>query len=224
MTQSIILTLLGGAVLRVSALSSLYVNYVRPGFRVPLVAAGVVVLALGVLGLVQEWRRPYAPGTARPSGPRAAWLLCLPVVIIFLIAPPALGSYAAGLDPAPRPMPAGPYAALPAGGPPAMSLGEFIGRARSGTSPSLAGRQVTLTGFAVRADGGRWYLTRMRIGCCAADASPLRVAVLGVPAPRDDTWVTVTGTWVPTPDERAPAPEMRATRLTVIAPPAEPYE
>ncbi|WP_344935347.1 TIGR03943 family putative permease subunit [Sphaerisporangium flaviroseum] len=249
MAQGLVMTLLGGAILRVSALSTIYVNYVKPGFRPLLIAAGLVIFALGVLGLIQEWRRPYAParqaggppGPERPHGssaghdhshgPRVAWLLCLPVIAIFLIAPPALGSFAAERDESPQPRPTAldAYGALAKDGPTAMPLGEFIGRAWGDANRSLEGRQVRLTGFAVPSKKkGQWYLTRMQLRCCAADAFPLKVTVLGVPAPRDDTWVEVTGAWVPTPYDKLPkgtvAPEMRATGLTKVAQPDKPYE
>ncbi|GAA1258505.1 TIGR03943 family protein [Sphaerisporangium rubeum] len=234
MAQGLVLTLLGGALLRVSAFSTIYLNYVRPGFRPFLITAGVVVLVLGVHGLVQEWRRPYAPREKGHDdhGPGVAWLLCLPVVAIFLISPPALGAFAAGRDETPQARPTaatGSYAALTTRGPAAMPLGEFIGRAWGDQHASLRDRQVRLAGFVTPSrKHGQWYLTRMQLRCCAADAFPLRVGVLGVPAPKIDTWVEVTGTWVPTPYDRIPAgtvaPELRATSVVTIAQPDEPYE
>ncbi|MFC6086837.1 TIGR03943 family putative permease subunit [Sphaerisporangium aureirubrum] len=238
MAQSLVLTLLGGALLRVSALSTIYLNYVKPGFRPFLVAAGLVIFLLGVHGLVQEWRRPYVPrspdaggdGHDHARGPRVAWLLCLPVIAIFLIAPPALGAFAAGRDETPQPRPtAAAYAALAADRPAAMPLGEFIGRAWGVGQASLKDRQVKLVGFVSGSKKrGQWYLTRMQLRCCAADAFPLRVTVLGAPSPRVDTWVEVTGTWVPTPYDQIPkgtvAPEIRATGVTKVAQPGEPYE
>ncbi|MEV6980002.1 TIGR03943 family protein [Sphaerisporangium sp. NPDC051017] len=266
MAQSLVLTLVGGAILRVSLLSTIYLNYVKPGFRPLLVIAGLVLFALGVLGLIQEWRRPYvgdaptAPasemdepghvgghglepgheghashghghGHGHGLGPKVAWLLCLPVVAIFLISPPALGADAAQRDnvPPPRPTPQNAYVPLIADRATAMPLGEFIGRAWGDETQSLKDRKVRLVGFVVPSKKkGQWYLTRMQLRCCAADAFPLRVAVLGLSAPRPDTWVEVTGTWVPTPYDRLPkgtvAPEMKATSLAKVAQPAEPYE
>lgn len=54
-----------------------------------------------------------------------------------------------------------------------------------------------MTGFVSPAsakDDG-WYLTRIIVSCCAADASSVKVLVHGVAAPKSDTWVNVTGTW-----------------------------
>jgi ABC-type nickel/cobalt efflux system permease component RcnA len=112
MSQGLVLLLLGGAVLRISAFSTSYLNYVKPGFRPFLIAAGAVVFILGAIILVQEWRKPAKEGPDEEHGeehahhddghghdhahgPRVAWLMTLPVFAIFLIAPPALGSYAA---------------------------------------------------------------------------------------------------------------------------------
>ncbi|WP_181871336.1 TIGR03943 family putative permease subunit [Sphaerisporangium album] len=249
MAQSLVLTLLGGAILRVSALSTIYLNYVKPGFRPLLVIAGLALFVLGVLGVMQEWRRPYADGapTAPAAeeeprhedghghvhgfGPKVAWLLCLPVIAIFLISPPALGADAAQRDdaPPPRPAPQDAYVPLTTDRATAMPLGEFIGRAWGDANQSLKDRKVKLVGFVVPSKKkGQWYLTRMQLRCCAADAFPLKVSVLGLSAPRPDTWVEVTGTWVPTPYDQLPkgtvAPEMKATGLAKVAQPAEPYE
>lgn len=277
MSQSLVLVLLGGAVLRVTLLSTTYLNYVKPGFRPFLIAAGVVVFVLGVLGLVQEWRKPYStsegetegPAHAaghdhRPAhtdgisggasdghadehsaehsggqgdghdhshGPRVAWMLCLPVFAIFLIAPPSLGAFAARSEEAPirPPVALDAFVPLAAGKVTAMPLGEFIGRAYGDSNNSLAGKQVRLTGFVVRsAKKDRWYVARIQIACCAADGLPLKVAVLGVPRPPEDTWVDVTGTWIDPKSDKIPngtvAPELAATDVTEVPKPAEPYE
>ncbi|WP_431914955.1 hypothetical protein [Nonomuraea jabiensis] len=50
--------------LSISAFSATYVNYVRPGFRPLIIAAGVVLAALGLLSVAQEWLgRADAHGT-----------------------------------------------------------------------------------------------------------------------------------------------------------------
>jgi uncharacterized repeat protein (TIGR03943 family) len=263
MSQSLILFLLGGAVLRVTVLSTTYMNYVKSGFRPFLIAAGAVVFALGVIGLVQEWRRPYGTerdeeephsgdaahgGTGhgssslRESGgdqghdhsrvPRVAWLLCLPVFAIFLIAPPPLGAFAARSEEAPARPPVqsvDAYRPLAADEVTSMPIGEFIGRAWGDSKHSLSGKKVALTGFVVRSTKkDRWYVTRMQMSCCAADAIALKVAVLGIERPPDDTWVEVTGTWIAPKSDKIPngmvAPELAADQVTEIPQPIEPYE
>ncbi|GIH24917.1 TIGR03943 family protein [Acrocarpospora phusangensis] len=237
LTQSLLLVLLGGAVLRISLLSTTYLNYVKPGFRPFLVAAGLVVFVLGLVGVYQEWRKnshedEHEHGHGHGHGPGVAWLLTLPVFAIFLIAPPALGAFAARSEEVPARPPVAAldaYAPLASGQVTAMPLGEFIGRAWGDSGRSLAGRQVRLTGFVVPSKKkDRWYVARIQIACCAADGIPLKVAVLDADAPPENTWVEVTGTWVDPKLEELPkgtvAPELSAGSVTVIPAPVEPYE
>lgn len=252
MAQGLVLLLLGGAVLRISAFSTSYLNYVKPGFQPFLIAAGAVVFALGVITVVQEWRKPHVPewqrardrhaaddghaaghGHDHSRGPRVAWLMCLPVFAIFLIAPPALGSFAAARDetgpPPPPPEVVEGYAPLDGDGPIAMPVGEFVGRAWGDPNRSLTGKRVRLTGFVVRSKKkDTWYVARMQLNCCAADAIALKVAVRGAPAPAENTWVEVTGTWIPPRSRELPKgtvpPEMTAVSVTEIPRPTEPYE
>ncbi|MGN9845879.1 TIGR03943 family putative permease subunit [Nonomuraea sp. H19] len=213
--QGWLLLIVGATLLSVSAFSTMYVNYVRPGFRPMLVTAGAVLVVLGLLSAARR-----GPGHA----PRVAWLLAAPVFAIVLVAPPALGSYAARRHAAAPPL-ATAHAELPAAEVTELSLGEFIGRAYD-PAGELAGRRVRLTGFVVASKTG-WHLARMRINCCAADALALEVAVEGAPAPREDSWVRVTGTWIPwedgIPAEYEP-PAIAAIDVIGVQPPAEPYE
>ena len=243
-TQSLMLLILGGALLNISAFSGTYVNYVKPGFRPLIIGAGVVLVGLALVALVRQWHdhsdhRGHSEGEqshAQDQGhghghrPRVAWLLAVPVFAIVLVAPPALGSFAAGSEddaPAPRPPTPVAYRTL-SGGVPELALGEFIGRAYDPAGTSLAGRPVKLTGFVVPSKKkNRWYVTRMQISCCAADALALKVAVQGVPAPRENSWVQVTGEWIPWKGKIPNGyviPDMTATDVTKIDQPAEPYE
>jgi uncharacterized repeat protein (TIGR03943 family) len=236
-SQSVLLLLLGGALLNISAFSGSYVNYVKPGYRPFLIAAGVVLTLLALTALITQWR---GRGKAEQQhdhghhhhGPRIAWLLAVPVFAIVLIAPPALGSFAAQRDsdapPAPPPA-AIAYRPLSATAVTELRLGEFIGRAYAPTGTTLKGQQVKLTGFVV-SSGKKdriWYVTRMQISCCAADALALKVAVEGVPAPRENSWVAVTGTWIPWKGKIPNGyviPAITATDVTKIEQPTEPYE
>ncbi|MFF3444924.1 TIGR03943 family putative permease subunit [Streptosporangium sp. NPDC002721] len=275
-TQNLVLTLLGCAVLRISAFSTTYLNYVKPGFRPFLIGAGAVLVILGLIGLFQASRAGGTPanedprddtherpdGHGRPvthehphdhdragtsehgpgdgdgdghdhahGGPRVAWLLCLPVFAIFLIAPPALGSFAASRDdtPPPRDQTLSSFTPLTGTGAVEMTLGDFIGRAWDDDKKSLTGREVKLTGFVSPAKKkGQWYVTRMQIACCAADAFPLKVAVRGLQEPPADTWVEVTGTWIPqtfgTMTTGVVYPQITGKSLIRIDPPEEQYE
>ncbi|MGV9302502.1 TIGR03943 family putative permease subunit [Nonomuraea sp. NPDC003727] len=231
MSQNLVLMLLGGALLRISAFSTIYVNYVKPGFRPFLVAAGLVIFVIGLLGLVRRAVPGDHDGDGDHHGPRVAWLLCLPVFAVFLIAPPALGSFAAARSdaPPPRPQALDAYAPLKGDEPAEMPMSEFIGRVFSDSSQTLKGRTVRLTGFVTPSrKKGQWYVTRMQLACCAADAYALKVIVRDAPPPEPDTWVEVTGTWVPTEvDEDTTGvvhAELAAVDVKPVAAPSEPYE
>ncbi|MFE3449688.1 TIGR03943 family putative permease subunit [Nonomuraea sp. NPDC059194] len=226
MSQNLVLMLLGGALLRISAFSTTYVNYVKPGFRPFLVAAGLVIFVIGLLGLVHRAKEHHH------HGPKVAWLLCLPVFAVFLIAPPALGSFAAARSdapPPPRSQALDAYAPLRGDRPVEMPMSEFIGRVFSDSSQTLKDKPVKLTGFVTPAKKkGQWYVTRMQLACCAADAYALKVIVRDAPPPEADTWVQVTGTWVPKEiDPNATGviyAELAATDVEPVQAPAEPYE
>ncbi|SNR36498.1 TIGR03943 family putative permease subunit [Actinomadura mexicana] len=251
--QNLLLVLLGGAMLWITLGSGEYVNYVRPGFRYPLVAAAIALVVLGAAGLRRDWRgtgddedhdehkdhdehEEHGHGHGHGHGPGVAWLLCLPVLTIFVIAPPALGSFTAargaGRAAQPPPSPAGGFAPLPRTGTPApMSMGEFIGRAyaaQTGDPASFAGVPVRLTGFvSPPAKGERgWRVTRLKVACCAGDAIPFPVIVRGLPRPPADTWVRVDGVWEPPATGRRATvvQTLRGRSLQRIGRPGNPYE
>lgn len=159
---------------------------------------------------------------------RAAWLLLCPLAAVFLAAPPALGDYTAQHTAATvaKPVSSG-FPALPAGDPLKLPIADFVVRAVWDQRGSLRGRHVRLTGFAMPKPGGGWYLTRLTITCCAADAVTYRVDVRGLgTAPSRGTWVEVTGTWQP--DGRTghddDIPVLTATQVVGVPTPADPYE
>jgi hypothetical protein len=104
--QGFVLLLLGGAVLR-AGLTDVYLRYVKAGLRPLLLVAGVVLLAAAAATFWYELRRDKHEPDEHDNGdgqahqepahhePRVAWLLVLPVFVLILVAPPALGSYAA---------------------------------------------------------------------------------------------------------------------------------
>jgi uncharacterized repeat protein (TIGR03943 family) len=163
------------------------------------------------------------------SGPRVAWLLVVPVFAIFLIGPPALGSYAAsrgGTSVAKQ----SDYAPLPAGDPVTLPVLDYASRAVWDRGASLADRRVRLTGFVSPRPGGGVYLTRMILTCCAADGRPVKVGLSGdvpgrLPA---DTWIEVTGRYDPRVDkDRAnneSIPYLRAESIREVTQPTQPYE
>ncbi|MFD0687473.1 TIGR03943 family putative permease subunit [Actinomadura fibrosa] len=176
----------------------------------------------------------HGHGHDHSRGPRVAWLLCLPVLAIFVVAPPALGSFTASRGagraaPPPAP-PAQGFGPLPrTGGPIAMTMGEFIGRsyeAQTGDPASFTGVPVRLTGFVTPREGGGWQVTRLKMACCAGDAIPFPVIVRGLPRPPADSWVQVDGTWLPPTSGKAETGvhELRGSSVRRVAKPKNPYE
>jgi uncharacterized repeat protein (TIGR03943 family) len=221
------ISLLVGAVLLRLTVTGTYRRYVRVEMGPWLAIAGVVVVVLGLVTIVRAVRHdrvPEAHGHA-PEGDRAGWLLLAPIAALLLVAPPTLGSYgverAATIDiRAGAPV----FDRLPAeASPVAMTLLEYGQRAFERDGASFNGVSVRLTGFVAGADGEGFHLARYQIACCAADAIPVVVRVVGVQGglPPLDRWVLVTGRFESGSGE---LPQLVATTVTPIPPPDEPYE
>ena len=240
--QAVLLVLVGGAILRIS-LGTTYLNYVKEGMRPYLIASGALLLLLGVLALVdavRHWRQRegaadegghahggHAHGGHAHGGPRAAWLLLLPVLAIFLIAPPALGAYTAARDTTNAAPPAQPKAPpLPAGDPVQVYVSDYVSRAVWDDGLTLAGRVVEMTGFVTPDPDGGWWLTRLTLTCCAADAVTSKVKAVGADDLAANTWVTVTGTWEAGggTNSTAAIPLLRVQTLAEVPQPENPYE
>ncbi|MEU9166809.1 TIGR03943 family protein [Streptomyces sp. NPDC048420] len=234
----LLLVLVGGAVLRISLFSELYLRYVQAALRPYLVVSGALLVLLGVAMAVvrrtgddhdhdEDHGHGHAHGAA---GPRVAWLLTLPALALLLFPPPALGSYSADREAAQRAAQGvGTFPALPAQNPVELTLGEFSSRAVYDSGRSLTGRTVRMTGFVTHGDEGTWYLTRLSVTCCAADATTSKIEVRGAAngAPTVDTWVTVTGTWHPRGKpgtDGAWPPVVDASAVERVRQPADPYE
>lgn len=267
-TQNVLLLLLGGALLKI-AWNGTYLWYVKPSLWPPLVAAGVVIVALAAIAIGRDLRaaRSATPSAAghpdcHPAGHpdhdhadhtgRSPWLLLLPVLAIFLVAPPALGADAVtrsggtfgALERSSDRSPSPEFPPLPDGPVVPVRMSDFVTRAVWDDSGTLHGREVRLTGFIVHGVDGGTYLARLVIACCAADATPVRVLLeggapgggmpsTGVPGAAadlatlpQDGWFEVRGRLVPgsaNPRTRF-VPRLTVSQLRPIPPPAEPYE
>lgn len=274
-TQSLLVVLLGGAVIRISA-DDTYLRYVRSWTRPYLLVAGALLVLLGLVSLWREHlaRRSAAgvsaaeqsaaageaaaeagaagagelPAVAGPAGavsaaspaadhthdhshgPRVAWLLLLPIFAIFLVAPPALGSYAAGRggNNITQPQGGSTFAPLPAGDPVSTTLVDYATRAIWDQGRSLQGRRVRLVGFVSPRPGGGYYLTRLVVTCCAADARPVKIAVQGQTGQfATDSWIEVTGSYGgmdAAAAKEGQVPIITADAVTQTTVPSEPYE
>jgi putative membrane protein len=126
------------------------------------------------------------------------------MLVLLLIAPPALGSFSASrAGTALRGAQTSNLPPLPDGDPVHLSVLDYASRAVFDHGDSLRGHHVTLSGFVLPGDGGTWYLTRMVITCCAADAQPIKVGLTGsVPAGlAANDWIKVTGSYAPRQDK-----------------------
>jgi uncharacterized repeat protein (TIGR03943 family) len=231
-TQAFVLLLFGGALLRLATTDAL-LRYVRPVARpwVLLAGAGLVVLAVWSL-IAQSRTRPRSDDEVADAHghhhgtSRAAWLVLAPVVVILVVAPPALGAYSAERLPVSsiKP-PSRQFPALTGTDPVRVSLLDFYSRAAFDAGHTLTGRKISLTGFVLRPEPGGFQIARLVITCCAADAQPVVAQVQTTAAPPTlDTWVTVTGTFGGMSASDATVPVLRADTVTTIRQPANPYD
>lgn len=238
--QSILLLLVGGAVTRI-AIDNSYVEYVRTALRPWLIVAGVALIAVAVGCLIRD-NVLRAAGTReletaeREHGhdhsrtPRVALLLLLPVLTIFVVTPGALGAFSArraggSVGARPGGGDAG-FPALPAGTA-ALGVRDFSQRGVWDDGRTLTGRTVALSGFVTPRDNGGIYLTRMFISCCAADASPIKVRIIGTPAAYPaNAWITITGSFAGVDKSdpvQGPIPILKGASAAPAKPPTNPY-
>ncbi|MDV7220649.1 TIGR03943 family putative permease subunit [Streptomyces prunicolor] len=256
--SAVLLLLVGGAVLRISLFSELYLRYVQAALRPYLVISGSLLILLGLVAAVRGMRQrdheehddheehgehgeeeegeeaEHDHGHSHShshGGPRIAWLLTLPALALLLFPPPALGSYSASREEAQRAAQGvGTFSALPAGKVLDISVAQYSSRAIYDTGHSLKGRTLRMTGFVTHGSNGTWYLTRLLVTCCAADATISKVEIRGDEAdgaPQTDSWVTVTGTWIPKGKlgtDGAWPPVLKAARVKQVKEPADPYD
>ncbi|MEV8610985.1 TIGR03943 family protein [Amycolatopsis sp. NPDC051373] len=254
-TQNVLLILLGGALVKI-AVNGDYLRYVKPAQQPWIIAGGVVMLVLGAVAVLRDLvaaraaakaaaleseaavhQAPEAHdhvddghGHAHPA--RSAWLLVVPVLAVFLVAPPALGADSVTRTAARVPQSAATTSAaafppLPAGKVVELAMNEVVTRAGWDSNGTMNGRTIGMSGFVVH-EGSTTLLARLVISCCAADAAPVTVHLRGGAADRfpSDTWLRVTGQVVPgTADENnSYTPDFVPATVERIAAPKDPYE
>jgi uncharacterized repeat protein (TIGR03943 family) len=240
--------LLGGAVLKAS-FTDMYLRYVKAGLQPFLIAAGVLLVLAAIMTLWYDLRHGSTVDTecadhddhaGQDHGgdaktghhePRVGWLLVAPVLGLLLVAPPALGSYAAGQSgSALGSQQVSEFPALPQGDPSKISVLEYATRAVFDKGLSIGERKVQVSGFLSKGPDGQQVLTRMILSCCAADARPIKIGMTGnLPSGVSaDAWIEVTGKYTaqtgkdPINEETIPFIEVLEWRP--ITPPANQYE
>ncbi|WP_199509434.1 TIGR03943 family putative permease subunit [Nucisporomicrobium flavum] len=237
--QAVVMLLLGGAVLKAS-LGDLYLRYVKEGLQPFLIGAGALLVAAAVMTLWYDLRPRRTAAASNDDGdgdghhhePRIGWLLILPVLGLLLVAPPALGSYAAGQAGSvlTAQNSASDYPPLPVGDPVDVGLLDYASRAVFDQGRSLTGRTLRLTGFVTPGPGGEPMLARMVLSCCAADGRPIKVGLTGAgpSAVAPDTWVQVVGAYTnrvgKDPVNDADVPYLQVTGWQEVTPPKQQYE
>jgi uncharacterized repeat protein (TIGR03943 family) len=230
--QDNLLLLLGALLLQVG-FTDLHLRYVKPAMQPLIVLTGVGLLAVGLVGVLRRVRSGVpdvgsateastaagldAHGHSHHAGPRAAWLLVLPLLVMATVTPPSLGAYAAARSSSTLEAPTFEPPPLPAsvGGVVELSLTDYYTRAMYYPDP-LRDVPVRLSGFVTPVDG-EWYVTRIALSCCAADGRPIKILADGAaarPAPAADSWVEVVGTWT-TPRRPAHGELQRVATLHV---------
>jgi len=233
LAQGVILLLLGGAVLKAS-LGDIYLRYVKESLQPFLVGAGLMLVAAAVMTILHELRHGSESHVDdhghEHREPRVGWMLLAPVLGLLLVAPPALGAFAAGQSGSAQLQDANLYPPLPEGDPAQISVLDYATRSIFDKGESMKGRTVKLTGFMSQGPGGKQVLTRIMLTCCAADGRPLKIGLEGnrpegVP---DDQWVEVVGRYSPTsekdPINGSEIPHIEVIDWKPIDPPRNQYE
>jgi uncharacterized repeat protein (TIGR03943 family) len=168
--QAVVMLLLGGAILRTS-LGDLYLRYVKAGLRPFLIGAGALLVLAAIMTLWHEFRSdPDAdPDHGHDHGdgkqhrePMVGWMIIAPVLGLILIAPPAMGAFAAGQSGTALSTAAeSDYPPLPPGDVVPITMLDYASRAVFDKGRSLADRKVRLTGLLTTGANGRQILARM---------------------------------------------------------------
>lgn len=229
-TENALLLLIGVSTAIIAATGS-YTRYVKPTLLPFLIATAVLLIALALAAITRDIRRgnggKHNHGHAHRSG--TAWLLLIPIAMLAFVVPPAIRPDAASVTEVSTDVLRRPFAPLPDGRAPELSLPDVLIRVAQDTAGTLDGRTITVSGFTMR-DGNRTDLARVVIICCAADAQLARIQLSGPVAAQvsgypENTWVRVEGT-IPAgqgDSGRRHIPTISVRSVARTDPPAHPY-
>ncbi len=231
-------------------LTDAMLKYLKPSMRPWLVLAGALLIAVGIRGIVRARQRERVPshgdqadgdGEAEHTHRQGVgWLLVLPVLVVLALGPQSLGAFAASQS-STRNLPpysfdiAG-YADSQGDSEPSLQLVDiYLGAQQRGNRGYLAHHAVRLRGFVtMNPDLGprSFVLTRFLVSCCAADATPVKIAMIDADhIPKTGHWVEVTAQLdahfvapVGAQTSDLPRTTMRVHAIESIDEPSEPYE
>ena len=212
-------------------------KYLRPSMRPWVLTAAFGLIAMGLYGMVRV--RQLEPSAThhekdvhQPKRSRVGWLLVLPIAVLILFGPQPMGDFAIGATPnlPPYAFDIAAYASRVGERQPQLRLADVLqGVKQAGNRTYLATHDVVLIGFASSTGvAGRdsFVLTRFLISCCAADAQPLSVTIVGASVvPEKNQWVEVAARYEPDASNgNKYGPVMRASSVKLIPEPKGPYE
>ncbi len=212
--------------------------FIQQRMQIPLILATIGLFGLGGYEAVRAFKEEKVdPESVRTSiAPRVGWLMVLPLLVLFSVAPTGLGAAAAErVEPFTPVEVTREFEALDTSVQPVeMRVFDFVDRAFWDPDRSTEDVTVRLEGLVVNDDeiNDGFRLTRFLVSCCAADGVPIQVIVRGVDTIyEDDTWVVADVILRPPPAPFAELPvDQRLIQADVVAievnpnPPTDAYE
>ena len=231
-------------------LTDAMLKYLKPSMRPWLVLAGALLVAVGIRGIVRARQRERVPSDGHNADGHeeaehthrqgVGWLLVLPVLVVLVLGQQSLGAFAAAHSSTrnlpPYSFDIAAYADGQGASEPTLQLVDvYLGAQQPGNRGYLAHHAVRLRGFVTTNPdlGPRGFvLTRFLVSCCAADATPVKIAMIEADhIPKTGHWVEVTAQLDPqfvTPAgaqiNDLPRTTMRVRAIDSIDEPSEPYE
>ena len=189
------------------------------------VPVGAAILTLAFAGRLLSLRASHAESFT-PLEAAGYFILVLPVIVVLVLPPTALTSFAAS-----RRSNISGAGFVTSGGDVStgdLSLFDLAGAMRTDEGRAAlakrAGDEVSFIGFVARDEGApadEFTLTRFVVSCCVADALSVQVRVAGAPPGEfdNDQWVRVTGKFYPLAEEAI----VDATEIVPVPRPKRPY-
>ena len=201
-------------------------KYLRPSMRPWLLAAAIGLIVIGAYGMASARRLAGADTESEHDehhvhkGPaRIGWLLVVPVVVVILFGPQAMGDFAIARNPhlPPYAFDIAAYASSSGHRVPTLEVSDVImGATQPGNGAYLSTHDVELRGFVsvIGVAGPQSFvLTHFLMSCCAADAEPMNVVIVGATSvPPKNQWIDVTARLEPTATTKGGSPYTKRRR------------